>query len=184
MARPERRRALRGIGKGCDVIGFRTDACDDDAIIRLMLAIDRVLAVGVTPMEPFTKALETIAQVMRDGAATHPENDWLRWPVDYHLARAEQHLRLLRDGDQREVRSPDKARGIVPPQETRSVRQARPADDRDEIRRNLGLDPQIPPSELCRAMTKLCVRSAIERGNDHILANLMPATSWRGPAPD
>ena len=153
MARPERRRALRGIGKGCDVIGFRTDACDDDAIIRLMLAIDRVLAVGVTPMEPFTKALETIAQVMRDG-------------------------------DQREVRSPDKARGIVPPQETRSVRQARPADDRDEIRRNLGLDPQIPPSELCRAMTKLCVRSAIERGNDHILANLMPATSWRGPAPD
>jgi hypothetical protein len=27
-------------------------------------------------MEPFTKALEVVAQVMRDGAATHPDNDW------------------------------------------------------------------------------------------------------------
>ena len=45
-------------------------------------------------MEPFTKALEVIADIMRDGVATHPDNDWGRWPVDYHLARAEQHLRL------------------------------------------------------------------------------------------
>jgi len=50
----------------------------------------------------FTKALETIASVMRDGAATHPSNDWAQWPPEYHLHRAERHLQLLRDGDQRE----------------------------------------------------------------------------------
>ena len=50
----------------------------------------------------FTQALEVIGQVMRDGVATHPDNDWVRWPPDYHLARAEQHLRLLRDGDQQQ----------------------------------------------------------------------------------
>ena len=53
-------------------------------------------------MEPFTKSLEVIAQVMHDGAATHPDNDWLRRTVDYHLGRAEEHLRLLRDGRQAE----------------------------------------------------------------------------------
>ena len=26
-------------------------------------------------MEPFAKALEVVARVMRDGAATHPDND-------------------------------------------------------------------------------------------------------------
>jgi len=50
----------------------------------------------------FTQALEVIAQVMRDGVATHPDNEWVRWPADYHLARAEQHLRRLRDGDQQQ----------------------------------------------------------------------------------
>ncbi len=29
-------------------------------------------------MEPFAKALEIVARVMRDGAATHPDNDWVR----------------------------------------------------------------------------------------------------------
>jgi hypothetical protein len=53
-------------------------------------------------MEPFAKALETIATVMRDGGDTHPDNDWLRRSVEYHLGRAEAHLRLLRDGEQRE----------------------------------------------------------------------------------
>jgi len=76
MARPERRRASRGIAKGCHIIGF----C----------------------MGPFTKALATIAQVMRDFIATHPDNDWVRWPADYHLARAEQHLQRLHDGSQAE----------------------------------------------------------------------------------
>ena len=76
MARPERRQTSRGIAKGCDIIGF----C----------------------MEPFSKALEAIAQVMRDGVATHPDNEWVRRSVKYHLARAEEHLRLLRDGEQLE----------------------------------------------------------------------------------
>ena len=53
-------------------------------------------------MEPFSKALEAIAQVMRDGMATHPDNDWVRRSVEYHLGRAEAHLRLLRDGEQLE----------------------------------------------------------------------------------
>ena len=51
-------------------------------------------------MEPFTKALEVVARVMRDGAATHPDNDSVRRSLEYHLDRAEEHLRLWRDGDQ------------------------------------------------------------------------------------
>jgi hypothetical protein len=50
-------------------------------------------------MEPFTKALETVARVMRDGSATHPDNDWIERSPEYHLRRAEEHLRLWRDGD-------------------------------------------------------------------------------------
>jgi hypothetical protein len=53
-------------------------------------------------MEPFTKALEVVARVMREGAATHPDNDWVGRSHDYHLGRAEEHLRLWRDGDQLE----------------------------------------------------------------------------------
>ena len=53
-------------------------------------------------MEPFEQALEVIAGVMRDGVATHPDNEWVRRSVDYHLGRAEEHLRLLRDGSQAE----------------------------------------------------------------------------------
>ena len=39
---------------------------------------------------------------MRDGVATHPDNEWVRRSVEYHLVRAEAHLRLLRDGEQLE----------------------------------------------------------------------------------
>lgn len=53
-------------------------------------------------MEPFTKALEVVAAVMRDGAATHGDGEWTRHSMKYHLARAEDHLRLLRGGDQQE----------------------------------------------------------------------------------
>jgi hypothetical protein len=53
-------------------------------------------------MEPFTKALEVVARVMRDGAAMHPGNDWVQRSPKYHLGRAEEHLRLWRDGDQLE----------------------------------------------------------------------------------
>jgi hypothetical protein len=51
-------------------------------------------------VEPFAKALEVVARVMRDGAAMHPDNDWVRRSPEYHLGRAEEHLRLWRDGDQ------------------------------------------------------------------------------------
>ena len=53
-------------------------------------------------MEPFTKALEVIAEVMREGAATHPDNDWVGRGPHFHLGRAEEHLRLWHDGDQLE----------------------------------------------------------------------------------
>ena len=53
-------------------------------------------------MEPFKPTLEVIAGVMRDGVATHPDNEWVRRSVDYHLSRAEEHLRLLHDGDQQQ----------------------------------------------------------------------------------
>ena len=39
---------------------------------------------------------------MRKGVATHPDNEWVHRSVDYHLARAEQHLRRLHDGSQAE----------------------------------------------------------------------------------
>jgi hypothetical protein len=53
-------------------------------------------------VEPFAKALETIAGVMRDGVVTHPNNEWVHRSVEYHLGRAEDHLRLLREGDQQQ----------------------------------------------------------------------------------
>jgi hypothetical protein len=50
--------------------------------------------------QPFSEALETIAEVMKHGAASHPDNDWLRRTPEYHIQRAQEHLRLWRDGDQ------------------------------------------------------------------------------------
>jgi len=35
-------------------------------------------------------------------AASHPDNDWVRRTPEYHVGRAEEHLRLLREGDQRQ----------------------------------------------------------------------------------
>ena len=53
-------------------------------------------------MEPFDQALAVTAGVTRDGAITHPSNDWPQWRPEYHLHRAERHLRLLHQGDWRE----------------------------------------------------------------------------------
>ncbi len=50
----------------------------------------------------FDQALQVIDGVMRDGVAKHPDNEWTRCGVEYHLARAEEHLRLLREGEQLE----------------------------------------------------------------------------------
>jgi hypothetical protein len=57
-------------------------------------------AVRTMELQPFSEALEIIAEVMKHGAASHPDNDWVRRIPDYHVARAEEHLKLLRDGDQ------------------------------------------------------------------------------------
>jgi hypothetical protein len=51
-------------------------------------------------MDPFTKALEIISQVMRDGAISHPENDWTECTAEHHIRRAMSHLQTLLDGDQ------------------------------------------------------------------------------------
>jgi pyrroloquinoline quinone (PQQ) biosynthesis protein C len=42
-------------------------------------------------MEPFAKALEAGAGVMRAGAQSRPDNDWLGRTPEYHIARAEEH---------------------------------------------------------------------------------------------
>lgn len=50
----------------------------------------------------FTRAFASVSRVMREGAAKHPDDDWVRRPPGYHLGRAEEHLRLLHEGDQRQ----------------------------------------------------------------------------------
>jgi hypothetical protein len=45
-------------------------------------------------MELLSKALEVVARVMREGAATHPDNDWIEHSSEYHLGRAQEHLQL------------------------------------------------------------------------------------------
>ena len=40
-------------------------------------------------MESFARALAAVAEVMRAGAATHPDNDWVRCAPGYHIGRAE-----------------------------------------------------------------------------------------------
>jgi hypothetical protein len=53
-------------------------------------------------MERFIEAFKVITRVMREGVATHPHNDWLEWPPEYHMHRAEEHLRLFNEGDQQQ----------------------------------------------------------------------------------
>lgn len=69
-------------------------------------------------MEPFTKALEAIAGVMRDGAASHPDNDWVRRTPEYHIGRAERSAGGLslsqqpRRGEKSPIQLPDGKRKI------------------------------------------------------------------------
>jgi hypothetical protein len=53
-------------------------------------------------IQSFDQALQVIAGIMRDGVAKHPDNEWVRRSAEYHIGRAEEHLLLLRDGEQRE----------------------------------------------------------------------------------
>jgi hypothetical protein len=43
-------------------------------------------------MESFARALAAVAEVMRAGAATHPDNDWVHRAPGYHIGRAEEHF--------------------------------------------------------------------------------------------
>jgi hypothetical protein len=53
-------------------------------------------------MDQFGRALEIVADVMRLGATTHREGEWMEAPAGFHIGRAEEHLKLLHDGDQRQ----------------------------------------------------------------------------------
>jgi hypothetical protein len=48
------------------------------------------------------QSTEVTAQIVRDCAVTHSDNEWTQRSIDYHLGRAEDHLPLLRDGDQQQ----------------------------------------------------------------------------------
>jgi hypothetical protein len=50
--------------------------------------------------QPFTEALEIIAEVMKQGAAIHPSNDWLERSAEYHSRRAIAHLQTWEAGGQ------------------------------------------------------------------------------------
>jgi len=43
-------------------------------------------------MEWLARALAAVAEVMRAGAATHPDNDWVRRTPGYHIGHAEEHF--------------------------------------------------------------------------------------------
>jgi hypothetical protein len=47
----------------------------------------------------FDQALEVIAGVIRDGAASHPDNDWVERTPEFHIQGARLHLSLLCNGD-------------------------------------------------------------------------------------
>jgi hypothetical protein len=49
-------------------------------------------------MDEFSKVLEVVTRVMREGAATHPDNEWTRLGPEYHVIRAERNLSSLREG--------------------------------------------------------------------------------------
>ena len=53
-------------------------------------------------MHSFDQAIQVIAGIMRNGVAKHPDNEWVRRSIEYHIGRAEEHLRLLQEGEQLE----------------------------------------------------------------------------------
>ena len=53
-------------------------------------------------MESFDQALQVIAGIMRNGMAAHPDNEWTQRSAEYHIDLAEEHLRLLCEGEQLE----------------------------------------------------------------------------------
>ena len=47
----------------------------------------------------FTDAFQIVIEVMRQGAASHPRDEWRSLPHEFHVGRAIEHLRLWQQGD-------------------------------------------------------------------------------------
>jgi hypothetical protein len=52
--------------------------------------------------DEFTPAFEEIASLMLEGSRTHREGEWREHAPQFHIGRAIEHLRLWREGDQRQ----------------------------------------------------------------------------------
>jgi hypothetical protein len=50
----------------------------------------------------FTKAFEIVCEVMQQGAASHPRDEWRSLPFEFHVGRAIEHLRQWQEGDQQQ----------------------------------------------------------------------------------
>jgi dATP/dGTP diphosphohydrolase len=48
----------------------------------------------------FAEAIEIVTEVMRHGAASHPDDEWRTLPFEFHVARAIEHLRQWQARDQ------------------------------------------------------------------------------------
>lgn len=53
-------------------------------------------------MDEFGRALDIVREIMMLGARTHREGEWKEASPEFHIGRAEQHLKLLHDGSQRQ----------------------------------------------------------------------------------
>jgi hypothetical protein len=62
-------------------------------------------------MDEFTAALKVVVETMRLGAATHRAGEWTEHPADFHIGRAAEHLRLLRNATSSRITSPTPRRG-------------------------------------------------------------------------
>ena len=50
----------------------------------------------------FTEAFKTVCEVMRQGAASHPADEWRSLPHEFHVGRAIEHLRQWQADDQQQ----------------------------------------------------------------------------------
>ncbi len=57
---------------------------------------------AMTSPSDFSLALTIVGDVMVRGAASHPGDDWRAYPPAFHVAKAERHVRLYREGDKSE----------------------------------------------------------------------------------
>jgi hypothetical protein len=48
--------------------------------------------------DPLVHALCVVSRVIELGKRSHPSDDWLQKPIQFHVERAERHLEMLREG--------------------------------------------------------------------------------------